>query len=307
MPNYYELLGIPPNAPVSDIEAAYRMYRRHAEWRGDADPALLAQYDAAWRTLSDPASRHAYDQAIGLGRPAPSGPADPGATADRPWAGQQGPQDSYQHAPRRTDTVAARPPGRGECRFCGSAPAARGRFRAHQGMIVLMRFRHLDGPFCRDCGVAVFREMTGKTLLQGWWGLASFFITMWIVAKNAILRRRFASLAVPLRDPAVQAPNARPFDPGKPLLRRAAALGLLVPLVVVGIAIASVNGDRPAAQVGKCVRISSDQAELVDCAQKHDGRVISIADNLDLCPKEADGALQRDDDDGKVLCVARGR
>ena len=47
MPNYYELLGIPPNAPVSDIEAAYRMYRRHAEWRGDADPALLAQYDAA--------------------------------------------------------------------------------------------------------------------------------------------------------------------------------------------------------------------------------------------------------------------
>ena len=306
MANYYELLGIPPDAPVSDIEAAYRMYRRHAEWRGAADPALLAEYDAAWRTLSDPAGRHAYNQAIGLGGRAPAGPADRWATADREWAGQQGPQSPEQHAARRTDAVAARPPGRGECRFCGSAPAARGRFRAHQGMIVLMRFRHLDGPFCRDCGIAVFREMTEKTLLQGWWGFASFFITIGIVAKNAFLRSRFASLGGPRRDPAVQAPNARPFDPGKPLLRRAAALGLLVPLVVIGVAIAGVQGDQPEAQVGRCVRISSDQAKLVDCSEAHDGRVIAIADNLDRCPKEADGAVERDQDSDKVLCVAVG-
>ncbi len=174
-------------------------------------------------------------------------------------------------------------------------------------MIVLMRFRHLDGPFCRDCGVAVFRDMTARTLLQGWWGFASFFITIGIVAKNAILRGRFASLGAPRRDPAVQAPNARPFDPGKPLLRRAAALGLLVPLVVLGVAVASVNADQPEAQVGKCVRISSDKAELVDCSEEHDGKVVSVADSLDRCPKEADGALRRDQDSSKVLCVARGR
>jgi hypothetical protein len=174
-------------------------------------------------------------------------------------------------------------------------------------MIFLMRFRRLDGPFCRDCGVAVFRDMTARTLLQGWWGFASFFITLAIVARNAILRGRFASLGVPRRDPAVQAPNARPFDPGKPLLRRAAALGLLVPLVVLGIAVAAANGNQPEAQVGKCVRISGDKAELVDCSEGHDGKVISVADSLDRCPKEADGALRRDENSSTVLCVATGR
>lgn len=125
--------------------------------------------------------------------------------------------------------------------------------------------------------------------------------------ENAILRGRFASLGAPHRDPAVQAPSARPLDPGKPLLRRAGALGLLVPLVVLGVAVLSIRADQPEAQVGKWVRISGDNAKLVSCSEEHDGRVVSVADSLDRCPPEADGAIQRDQDTSKMLRVVTGR
>ncbi len=281
MPNHYDLLGIPPDAPLSVIQDAYAMQRRHAEWRGEADPALLAQYDAAWQVLSDPVSRHAYDQRIASEVPEAHG--------------------GWETA------GAGRPPGRSECRLCGSAPAAPGRLRSHQGIILLMRFHHLDGPFCRDCGLAVFRDMTARTLLQGWWGLASFFITIGTVAKNAFLGRRFASLRAPRRDPSVRASYDRPLDPGRPLLLRPAALGLVVPLVVLAFVFVGMRGNQIDSQVGKCVRITGSEANLVSCSERHDGKVISVADSLKQCPREAAGAVSRKQDKGKVLCVVTGR
>jgi hypothetical protein len=170
-----------------------------------------------------------------------------------------------------------------------------------------MRFQHLDGPFCRDCGLAVFRDMTARTLLQGWWGIASFFITIGTVAKNAFLSRRFSSLGAPRRDPAVRAPYDRPLDPGKRLLLRPAALGLVIPLVVLAFVVVGIRGDQVDAQVGKCVKISGDDASLVSCSERHDGQVISVADTLEQCPSEAVGAVSRKQDDGKVLCVVTGR
>src|SRR3954466_12019103 len=63
------------------------------------------------------------------------------------------------------------------CRCCGSVPAVPVRFRGHRGMVVVMQFLRTDGPFCRDCGLAVFRRMTSHTLVQGWYGYASVVIT----------------------------------------------------------------------------------------------------------------------------------
>jgi hypothetical protein len=308
MPSYYDLLGVPPDAPLSDIQAAYEMQRRHADWRGPADPTLLAQYHTAWRVLSDPVSRREYDQRLGLGSTAQAGFQSQWAPGQQ-WSGSGSGSGSGSQPQSAwgAGTAAPRSPGPGECCLCGSAPAAPGRLRAHQGLILLMRFRHFDGPFCRDCGLAVFRDMTARTLLQGWWGLLSFFITIGIVVKNAVLRGRFASLGAPRRDLAVQAPNGRPLDPGKPLLQRPAALGLLIPLLLLGLAVFAIRSDRPEAQVGKCVRISGENAELVSCSERHDGQVISVADTLEQCPEEASGALRRDSDSDKVLCVVTGR
>ena len=102
----------------------------------------------------------------------------------------------------------------------------------HRGMLVMMQFMHTPGPFCRDCGLATFREMSAKTLIQGWYGYLSFVITPITVLLNLIRRGKVASLAPP-RPPAY-GPSGRPMDPGSPLLTRPSALiGLGIPFALI--------------------------------------------------------------------------
>lgn len=131
------------------------------------------------------------------------------------------------------------------CRFCGSVPAAQVTFHGHQGMILVMRFLSLRGPFCRDCGVATFRRMTERTLVQGWWGFLSSVITPVVVLMNLVLRHKVASLAAPVRVPGAPAVQNAPMNPGAPLLARPLALvGLAIPviLLVVLIAVSASSG-----------------------------------------------------------------
>jgi hypothetical protein len=100
-----------------------------------------------------------------------------------------------------------------------------------------MQFLHVRGPFCRDCGLATFRDMSAKTLVQGWWGYASFIITPITVLINAARRGKVANLQPP--QPPAQGPSGRPMDPGAPLLTRPAALiGLSIPLFVIVLIVA---------------------------------------------------------------------
>ena len=119
-----------------------------------------------------------------------------------------------------------------QCRFCGHVPAVDVTFRGHRGMVVLMQFLHLRGPFCRDCGVATFRDMTAKTLIQGWYGYASFLITPITVLINAARRGKVANLPAPQRPP--YGPSGRPMNPGAPLFARPSALiGLGIPVLLI--------------------------------------------------------------------------
>ena len=113
------------------------------------------------------------------------------------------------------------------CRLCGSVPAARATFRGHQGFVFIMRFLSVEGPFCRDCGMATFRRMTARTLVQGWYGWASFLLTPLTVLINLLRRNRVAHLAAPQPNP--YAPSRPPLDPGARLLQR--------PMTIVGLAV----------------------------------------------------------------------
>jgi hypothetical protein len=126
-------------------------------------------------------------------------------------AGQPGPQAAF--APQL------------QCRFCGSVPAVKTTFRGHQGMLVIMRFLSQPGPYCRDCGLATFREMTSKTLVQGWWGYISFLVTPFTVLWNLIASRKVRDLPAP----TPVHPQHRPMDPGPRLLMR--------PMTIIGLAI----------------------------------------------------------------------
>src|SRR5471032_2208437 len=61
----YEVLGVPPNAKVTDIVRAYKRIRADQQKETAApDPRLLAMAKAAHDTLSDPDRREEYDHSL---------------------------------------------------------------------------------------------------------------------------------------------------------------------------------------------------------------------------------------------------
>jgi hypothetical protein len=129
------------------------------------------------------------------------------------------------------------------CRLCGSVPAVNTTFRGHRGMLVLMQFLSTPGPFCRDCGLGVFRHMTSRTLVQGWYGYASMVITPVTVVMNLVRRGKVARLTAP--QPHPYAPSRPPMDPGPRLLQRPMSwigVGIPVALVILIVVVASASG-----------------------------------------------------------------
>lgn len=65
------------------------------------------------------------------------------------------------------------------CERCGrDAPTEQVSFHQHIGLIVLFVHSRRAGRFCRVCIGQLFRRTTLITALFGWWGVASFFATL---------------------------------------------------------------------------------------------------------------------------------
>ena len=116
------------------------------------------------------------------------------------------------------------------CRFCGSVPAVPMTIYEHNGFVIMMQFKNLKGPFCRYCGLNVWRRMTDTTLLRGWLGMFSFFIAPVTALINLVNYPKLTSLAAP--DPASSV--RPPADPGQGLFHRP---GVYVYMVVVAVVI----------------------------------------------------------------------
>ncbi|MEU9801155.1 hypothetical protein [Streptomyces sp. NPDC051000] len=152
----------------------------------------------------------------GVGAPQPAGHGNPFA-AGAPRQGAPAPSPYAGHQPQQ---------GGHGCRRCGAQPAAQATVRGHQGMVLMMRSLSVQGPFCRDCGTATVRDMSAKTLWQGWWGPMSLLLTPITVLRNLGPRSTFAKLAPP------QGGFRPPMDPGKQLRRRPQALVVSVPMAL---------------------------------------------------------------------------
>ncbi|WP_371498292.1 hypothetical protein OG871_19765 [Kitasatospora sp. NBC_00374] len=199
------------------------------------------------------------------GPPAPGapayGPPAPGAPAfGQPAAGQIPPQQAFGQP--------AAPFGYGPvCRFCGAVPAVEATVRGHQGFLVMMKFLKLEGPFCRTCGVAAHREMTAKSLWQGWWGIGSMLINPITMLINLPNRAKINKLP----EPVPGAPG-QPMNPGKPLFQRIAVLGFLIPALVVGAIVLAAQADPDFADAGDCLHnsgtFSRPDVSVVDCSSK---------------------------------------
>ncbi|MFI5864174.1 hypothetical protein [Streptomyces sp. NPDC051546] len=209
-------------------------------------------------------------------QPGPTGPYAPPQSA-----GPYGPQAAYGPQAPHAAQVPPQPGPYGSwsaprpsygCRLCGAGPAAEATVRGHQGMVVLMRFLSLRGPFCRDCGLATYRRMSADTLWQGWWGPLSLFATPVTLLLNLGPRAAFRRLAPPTGG------HRPPLDPGRPLRRRPAALLFLVPALFLLLAVPTLiligvlaGDDTPHPLVsGQCVRNEGDWSHqnlrVTDCA-----------------------------------------
>lgn len=159
------MLGVAPGASPEEIRRAWlaRAKRLHPDVHPNAPTELrrelereMAEVNHAYEVLADPERRAAYDRE---------------RARDRRSSGREAP-------------LPYREPGPEECWVCGGSPAAAVRFRQESGRLLWRVRRWIDGPFCRTCGTAVFRTMTDRTLLTGWWGLISFFQNLATIAGN---------------------------------------------------------------------------------------------------------------------------
>jgi hypothetical protein len=202
----------------------------------------------------------------------------------QPQFGQSFPQQGAQGQP----AMAPYPQGAIQCRFCGGMPAVQATVRGHQGFLIVMRFLKLEGPFCRTCGIATYRNMTAKSLWQGWWGVGSSIINPITMLINIPTRLKFKNLPEPMPG----APG-QPMDMGKPLFQRPAVLGFLLPIAVIALLIWGNQGSPSSADAGDCVQnkgtISSPNVKVVDCASSDaEYKVVgklSNSTNSDECEK----------------------
>ena len=74
------------------------------------------------------------------------------------------------------------------CQACGrKAPTMEVTFRQNVGALVMHFHRSVNGDFCKPCIQKYFWHMTLITLFLGWWGVISFFFTLFILPANVFV------------------------------------------------------------------------------------------------------------------------
>ncbi|MDI6098828.1 hypothetical protein QLQ12_09475 [Actinoplanes sp. NEAU-A12] len=118
------------------------------------------------------------------------------------------------------------------CDVCGGGPSAYASFRAVVVILIGFHVRTRSGGFCRDCGLAVFREQQKFTLVAGWWGIPAP-AGLIALLMNASQLARINRLPPPRYDagppPGIGNRFGRPLRPGRPVGQSPA---LIVPILL---------------------------------------------------------------------------
>jgi hypothetical protein len=73
------------------------------------------------------------------------------------------------------------------CQSCGrEAQTKYVEYYQNIGALVMRFSKNVKGNFCKDCTNKYFWSFTGTTLFLGWWGLISFFVTLFVLPNNII-------------------------------------------------------------------------------------------------------------------------
>jgi RNA polymerase subunit RPABC4/transcription elongation factor Spt4 len=92
------------------------------------------------------------------------------------------------------------------CRGCGATPAINVAFRQTIGLVLLVRMKTYRTRACRTCGLALGREVTGKSMVTGWLGIVAPIVNVVFLANNARQMAKLRSLPAPVRVSAQTVP-----------------------------------------------------------------------------------------------------
>ena len=108
------------------------------------------------------------------------------------------------------------------CAVCQRVPTMTKNIGRNVGMIVAHKYIHIKQPLCRDHGIEVSRDYLNKTLVQGWWGVISFFMNFALVAGNATILAGYKKMPPP-GDAPVMSPSFQPAMTRAPVITAAPA------------------------------------------------------------------------------------
>ncbi|GAA2392885.1 hypothetical protein Cme02nite_11550 [Catellatospora methionotrophica] len=176
-----------------------------------------------------------------------------------------------------------------DCVICGHVPAAEVSFYRHVGLVLYVRFNRIQGPFCRDCGLARMRDATAETMISGLWSPVSVVLAPLAIVRNVLGRRTVLALDKPVPRPGQPESNLAPLPPARPVLRRFKAW--FAPAVLATVIAVLTFADLPSAEkldvVNGCVTFDNilyaDTADFVRCDEKHDAVITSIEASWQDC------------------------
>ena len=80
------------------------------------------------------------------------------------------------------------------CQVCGRSPAVQVQLRRHVGMLLMQKSYRANPTLCREHGRQIVKQWLTKTLVQGWWGIISFFMNIVAVATDIAALRKVGKL-----------------------------------------------------------------------------------------------------------------
>ena len=209
-----------------------------------------------------------------------------------------------------------RPPGPNQCEICGHEPAIAIVLRRGVGMLLMRRRFTLRATTCRDCGMKRFRDMQNATLIQGWWGMISFFTNFYYIAENHKAYRQLRKLDNPKGSPGiVEATQSAPSHPGRPLHKRLGIYVCAFALLFAGFYITHGFHSNPSTMtglshnytVGGCVAGGANEISgMVSCSGQHKGKILAIVNTINKCPATTTNYFMeqiRDPHPGVYVCL----
>ena len=174
-----------------------------------------------------PRCREAIDRSSGFAPPPPT----PSAASS---AGEARPPRAAEPPPLPPAASAPAPPGAARCESCGKVgPVGRVEFHQNIGALVVRFHKSVKGNVCPECAKKHFQELTLTTLVGGWWGVISFFMTPFILVNN-VLQYLSYKPAGPLAVPGAEGTSSAfaPYTAGPPANQRK---GLAIASLVLGL------------------------------------------------------------------------